>query len=333
MFYISSRGSSGNEWLAKVLSKHPKIVCFRATRSFPPVSAHRASPNEDSGIPQISADKFIEGLLECSRATHNEKIFGSIHGYHGIVAKEACEKRGGIFSFTIRHPVSRIHSVFIYYLYYYYYQKYNTGIGNSDIHNHVCSLLSKGSGLMKSAEIFESKKPEAIEQILYNPGKKMAKNILPDTIVDALIKTRSSLEALKKRVSRSRHNPAIVPDEVTYASNLFTTVAESFFSLEYQLYDGCPLDYGIKMEEMVKSKEYFKSHLWKRVAPQLRITDSYLESVFSEGRFNVHRDAPLSPEEIWKTWPSGMKECFLYYFEKYNISKICKDWDYDVSFM
>ena len=329
MFYISSRGSSANEWLAKVLSKHPKIVCFRSTRSFPPVTPG----TRDSAIYQLSADKFMEGLLECSRATYNEKIFGSIHGYHGIVAKEPCEKRGGIFSFIIRHPVSRIHSVFIYYLYYDYYQKYNIGIANSDVHNHVCSVLSKGAGPMNFTEIFESYKPGIIEQVLYNPGKKMAKNILPDSFVDTLIKIRTNLTGWKWKIIRARSNPSIVPDEVIHASNLFVNMLESFFSLEAQLYDGCPLEYGIKMEEMVKSTEYFKSHLWERVAPQLSLTDSYLESVFSESRFNVHRDVPLSPEEIWKAWPNGMKRCFLYYFEKYNISKICKDWDYDMSFM
>jgi hypothetical protein len=53
-------------------------------------------------VPQISADKFMDGLLECSKATLNEKVFGSVHGYHGIVAKEPCEKRGGLFSFITR---------------------------------------------------------------------------------------------------------------------------------------------------------------------------------------------------------------------------------------
>ena len=122
MFYFSSRGSSATVWLAKMLSHHPQVVCFSATRSFPPVDPHEAYPNDIKGtVPEISADMFMEGLLECSKSILNEKVFGSVHGYHGVVAKEPCEKRGGIFSYITRHPVSRIHSVFIYYLYHNYY--------------------------------------------------------------------------------------------------------------------------------------------------------------------------------------------------------------------
>jgi len=335
MFYISSRGSTATTWLAKVLSKHPAIVCFRAARAFPPVVPGEFTPNGRSRILDIPVDEFMEGLVECSLATLNEKVFGSIHGYHGIVAKEPCERRGGLFSYITRHPVSRIHSVFIYNLYFNYYQKYNIRISNTAVHNRSCSVFSKDSGLRKLTDSFESLKPRKIEQSLYSPGKKMAKNILPDRIVDVLIKTRASLQVLKRRAFAARHHrsPSIAPDEVSFASNLFVRVTESFFFLEDQLYNGCPLEYGIRMEEMVKSKEYFKNHLWKRVAPQVSITDSYLESIFSEPRFNVHRAVPLSPEQIWKTWPIGIKRVFLHYFEKYNISAVCKDFDYDISFM
>ena len=87
------------------------------------------------------------------------------------------------------------------------------------------------------------------------------------------------------------------------------------------------------MEEMVKSREYFNNHLRERVAPQLTFTDNYLQSVFSEQKINVHRDMPLSPIEIWKSWPNGMKEVFLHYFESYDILPICKAFDYEVSFL
>ena len=331
MFYISSRGSTATTWLAKILSKHPKIVCFRSTLSFPPVEPPRASPACDSGIPQISAARFMKGLLECSRATLNEKVFGSIHGYHGIAAKKECEKAGGIFSFMTRHPVTRIHSIFIYYLYNDYYKKYNKGITNSDVHDHVCSVLSKDSDLMKYAELYKPHKSSIISQIMYRPVRKMAKNIVPDSLVDSLNDLTMTFKGWKN--SRAQSKASIAPDERDYASKQFVGSLENIFGLEAEVYSECPLRYGIKMEEMVKSKAYFKNHLWQRVAPQISITDSYLESVFSESRFNVHRDVPLSPEEIWKTWPSGMKRVFLYYFEKYNVSEMCKDFGYDISFI
>jgi hypothetical protein len=329
MFYISCRGSSATTWLAKVLSSHPKIVCFRSTRSFPPVTPDRSFPSVASGIPQMSADRFLEGLLECERATLDEKVFGSTHGYHGIVAKEPCEKKGGIFSYITRHPVSRVHSAFIQYLYLHYYQRYNIEMTNSDIHDHVCSALLRNSDLMKYTELYQPHEPGIIKQGLIRPAKKMAKNILPDSVVNTLIKRKMIFSELKRFLPQSKLS--IAPDERVHASNLFVKLIYSFFNWESELYPVCPLNYGIKMEEMVKSKEYFKSHVLQRVAPQLPINDSSFR--VSKKRVNVHRDMPLSPEEIWKTWPNGMKRVFLYYFEKYNVSTICKDFDYDISFI
>ena len=124
MFYISSRGSSANTWLAKIISKHPKIVCFRSSRSFPPVNPGVKKLGNKYKLDEVPPDFFIEGLLECERATENQKIFGSIHGYHGILAKKACEDNGGVFAYVTRHPIDRMHSALIYYLDNYFYLLY-----------------------------------------------------------------------------------------------------------------------------------------------------------------------------------------------------------------
>ena len=64
-------------------------------------------------IKEISAEKYIQSLLLCNKSVHGEKIFGSIHGYHGLLPKEPCERLNGIFSYIARNPISRVHSVFI----------------------------------------------------------------------------------------------------------------------------------------------------------------------------------------------------------------------------
>ena len=87
------------------------------------------------------------------------------------------------------------------------------------------------------------------------------------------------------------------------------------------------------MEEMVKSSEYFNNHLRNRVDPGLLFLNHYLESIFSEPRFNIHRKKPLSPFQIWQSWPNEMKDVFLKYYESFEISKICKAFDYDISFL
>ena len=110
MFYISCRGSGATHWIAKQLSKHKKIVCFHSSRSFPPMAPGDAINSDNSWVrEELPVNQFIESLELCSKATHGEKIFGSIHGYHGITAKAPCEKRNGIFRYIIRNPLEEEH--------------------------------------------------------------------------------------------------------------------------------------------------------------------------------------------------------------------------------
>ncbi len=327
IFYISSRGSSACEWLAKMLSRHPQIVCFRSTRSLPPYGP-------GVGHPEISADDFMEGLMECVRATHGEKIFGSVHGYHGSMAKEPCEKRGGRFSYIIRHPISRVHSAYIFYLDQGYYKKFAIAVENKNIHDRVCSNLLANSDLRKYTEAFG---PEINRESCSGPRnriRKFAKKVLPKSVIKNLAALKSGfsqkgryLSVLKAGLSQE------VPNEKEYAALQFVALANEFLRCDHELFESCSSTCGIKMEEMVKNREYFRNHLCRLVAPGLEISDAYLGSVFNESRFNVHRDKVLSPQEIWKSWPAGMKDAFMKYFEFYNVSAICKAFDYDISFL
>ena len=74
MFYISSQGHSATGWLAKVLSMHPKIVCWHGTRSIPPFG---------SGENDITGPEFVKGLSQCQKGCFNEKVFGECQGYYG----------------------------------------------------------------------------------------------------------------------------------------------------------------------------------------------------------------------------------------------------------
>ena len=81
MFYISSRGHSATGWLAKQISKHNKVVCWHGTRSIPP---------SDPGVNDLSPSDFIKGLkiLEDQR---DERIYGAVHGFHGVSIKNEIE--------------------------------------------------------------------------------------------------------------------------------------------------------------------------------------------------------------------------------------------------
>ena len=106
MFYISSRGHSATTWVAKQLSKHNKVVCWHGTRSIPPT---------DLGINDISPKDFVEGLKILEKQK-DEKIYGAVHGFHGVEIKNAIEKEGGKFAGIFRDPISKISSFYYAYL-------------------------------------------------------------------------------------------------------------------------------------------------------------------------------------------------------------------------
>ena len=106
MFYISSRGHSATGWLAKQISKHNKVVCWHGTRSIPP---------SDPGINDLSPKDFVKGLKILERQ-RDERIYGAVHGFHGVKIKKEIEEEGGKFAGIFRDPVSKISSFFYAYL-------------------------------------------------------------------------------------------------------------------------------------------------------------------------------------------------------------------------
>ena len=95
MFYIVSRGSTATHWVAKNLSKHQDIVCFFASRSFPPLEPGKAYPsNKETWVQEpLDASKYLDSLIMCENATHGSKVFGSIHGYHNLEMKNLVEQK------------------------------------------------------------------------------------------------------------------------------------------------------------------------------------------------------------------------------------------------
>lgn len=104
MFYISTFGGSASSWLALSLSLHPEVVCFHGSKSWPP-----APPGT---VPDLDPVSFAAGLRHMFGTCRGMKVFGAIHGFNGLEAKEAIEAEGGAFTALIRHPIMRIDSLF-----------------------------------------------------------------------------------------------------------------------------------------------------------------------------------------------------------------------------
>lgn len=103
-FYISSLGGTATAWLSASISAQPHLVCFHGTRSIPP------GIRWDNFKP-LSAKDFVKSLAICGHSTRNKKVFGAIHGFHGVALKDEIEKVGGRFAAVTRHPFDRIKSL------------------------------------------------------------------------------------------------------------------------------------------------------------------------------------------------------------------------------
>ena len=81
----------------------------------------------------------------------------------------------------------------------------------------------------------------------------------------------------------------VIFDEFARLCNDFMSIFDS------QLYNGCDLDNGIKMEELIKSKVYFRDKLVKRIIDDENISDEYLNLVYSlrKDKIGIHRKDPI----------------------------------------
>lgn len=317
MFYISSRGSSATWWLAKVLSKHPKIVCFGSTRSLPPIDPGKAFPSQKSWINTIDPKKFIQGLKICEEATKKQKIFGSTHGYHGLDIKEACEKNNAKFLYIVRHPLEKIHSAFITTAYNNFIKNNDDyKISNEDTHKFTCDKIKD----LNLERLLPIKK-----EVKKNDLKNFAKEYFP-----LIYKKLKNIKDLKYNESKKVLKNKKIE---TLLSECFVNTIISFFFYEELLIKNCKMEDGIKMENMVSSKEYFFDKVLKKIIPDEKKDDNYLESIIGTTRVNIHRKKPLSGYEIWSTWPDNMKEIFLHLFNKHEIGKMCKNFEYDIEYL
>ena len=328
MFYISSIGSSATNWLSKSLSMHKDIVCFWPSRSFPPIWPGHTFPNKKTWVKDISADQYIESLVLCEKATHGKKIFGSVHGYHGIKAKKSCEDFNGNFSYIIRDPLIRVHSCFIHGCEQnIYFEKEE--VKNEDIHKRTCEVLEN-----LNLKMYVEKKEKQIskDRNLLNIQQKInhsIKYVLEKNNFNFIKKLRNNLKLEKTKIE----NEDIKLNEKSFLADYFVNVCEEFLSHDEILFNGCSKHQALKMEEMTSSKTYYKDTVSKLIDPNLDFDEKYCDQVFKSDRHWIHRKNPLNALEIWNSWPQNMKDVFLFYFNKYEIKKICDCFDYKTNFL
>ena len=324
MFYIVSRGSTATHWLAKNLSKHKDLVCFYSSRSFPPVTPGEGYPtNRKTWVKDnLEASKYLDSLLMCEKATHNSKLFGSIHGYHTLEIKDLVEKRGGVFKYMVRNPLELVHSAFIIYCHR-YFASINKKISNEDVHDYVCEKL-------------KNEKLKEINFTINTPKQHFLRNYLSEENFLSLKKTKNFL--LNKY-------HLIKPQKKTYwgyekdrgnenenVLHLFSRISRDFLSLQNSYFTNWGIEKAIKMESIFDDKNYYKNLLLELTMGR-NVSNEYIDEIFSSinERVNVHREKPIQNNKIIESLPDCMKEIFLFYFKKFEIIKLCETFNYEVN--
>lgn len=322
MFYISSRGSSATTWVAKILNMHRAIVCFNSARAFPPVPPGKTYPSHE-WVKEISPKKFIDSLIICEKSCRGEKVFGSIHGYHSVLTRQYCLSRSGKFFYITRDPLERIHSCWILNLNSLIYKK----MKNEEIFDHTINILTEYS---ISNSKYTVKKTFSIlhffKKIIYKIFIK--KNIF---LYELLKNFR-----IKKKVNKINSLKIGKSEEQLFLTNHFNSLCNDFFSKENELFNNCDNNVeGLKMEDLVSSKEYFLKKLLNQIYNDENINNKFLDKINFPNikRVNFHRKVPLKSEQIWKVLPDCLKELYILNFKKYKMENICNYFKYDVSYL
>ena len=323
MFYIVSRGSTATHWLAKNLSKHKDLVCFYSSRSFPPVEPGKGYPgNRDTWIKDdLEASKFIESLKRCEEATHNSKIFGSIHGYHTLDMKKIVEEKNGTFKYMVRSPLEMVHSAFIIYCYR-YLNSINIKIANEDVHDYVCENLKNLKLKDRHFKVPGSPKPHFLKNFIGEENfllLKKTKNFFKDKY--NLIKPKKKLYwGYEKDLGDINEN----------ILNLFSGVSRDFLNLQNLYFSKWGIEKALVMDKIFSDKNYFRN-LILDLAPNSNVSDEYLNEIYSSInlRVNVHRKKPMKNQEILESLPNCMREIFQYYFETFRIQRLCDAFEFN----
>lgn len=294
MFYISSRGHSATSWLANQISKHQKVVCWHGTRSIPPNSL---------GINDLSPKNFVKGLNTLEQQS-DKRIYGAVHGFHGISIKNEIEEEGGKFAGIFRDPVSKISSFFHAYL----WSRLSNGILPEDYKGPTEELYKK---------ISNEKIVQRFELLKIKTQKK--KNII-DKISDYLkyknqqIKHYKSLkQKIKPKVSEKM---IISQDNSKILSELFFNICQQTFKYDFEIFKNCTSDQIIMMEKMVSDKDYYKNSVWNYLIPELK-NDAELNNF--EDKIRVHNpNKTLASKQKFEQFPSSFQKILTWFFSQQN---------------
>ena len=336
MFYISSQGHSATGWLAKVLSMHPKIVCWHGTRSIPPFPA---------GVKDMYVEDFINGLMQCEKASMEEKIFGACHGFYGIKAKDCVERKSGTFLAILRHPVMRVNSIFYPNavriiendegkmtdngLIYDFLIEAETTLNRLfiDVVNEKTIRREKRKHLRTTKKRFKNKLKKYGYLKSYNQIKA---NVKTNSIYRLIMKNN---DEFVNKLSNLNKKKSIKPNKYEYFKDLcksFIGACARTFNTDSVVYNACAYNQIVKMEDMTVSPAYFNEAILQSVLKE-SADEEYLARVFLvKDHVNIHSRIKLKPLEIYSKWPKAFQNYFDEKLENSSAKRMYKYFDYDI---
>ena len=293
MFYISSRGHSGTVWLAKQISKHPKVVCWHGTRSIPP-----AAP----GINDLSPKDFVKGLKILEKQK-DERIYGAVHGFHGTTIKSEIEKEGGKFAGIFRDPVSKISSFFYAYL----WSRLSQGVLPEDYKGPTKELFNKtpNDKMIEQFEILKKKLKGKNRNIF---------NLIP-YFAKVYIKNKKKNKISNKKIDAKELEAVILSkDNSKILTDLFFHICRQTFIYDYEIFKNCNANQMITMEKMVSDKTYYINNVWNYLIPELK--DKAEVKDFEEKLKGHNPNINLNANQKFEQLPISFQKILTWFFSK-----------------
>jgi hypothetical protein len=270
MFYILTCGSTGSVWVARALSRHPDIVCFHGIKTLP------HAPGNDPSTSQ--ARQFVAELAHLYRMCHGDKVFGSIHGF--AVNEILPEIAGveGAFAAMIRHPVTRLDSLF------HREAQYMGPLRPDDIYRSI------GENQECPEDIPGGKRAgqAALSDYARKFGELCNSVMTEDTFILGQMERRDVFQYERLVLDRE------------YFRTCFERLAE-----------GC-------RHAIANSGAMRLDATWEGFpsAVRLECTPAYLDAVFAMGTANRKRSGTRSIEDILAIWPNLFKAIFVQHLER-----------------
>ncbi len=321
MFYISTQGHSASGWLARSFNFHPKIICWHGSKSIPPYNSIEKSEYI------LNPKEFAKGLIECEKNTNYEKLFGAIHGFHGVSIKKEIEKNNGKFFAIFRHPYNKINSIFSAY---YPHNLSNGSIPTDKIRIDYTDFFSKYSKQLNLlCKNFHKKKNDKkkIKKFL----KRMNFYKEAKLINKVIIKYKNKFNYKTINHQNSIKNINLYPEskQVEIAFETFLHSCIRTFETDLELIKNCNYNQIIKMEDFTTSKDKFKI-IFKKVTG-LVISSKNLKIIFNNkdhiNKHSVNKDY----NKVYESWPEGFKNIIDQYLKNKKLREFYKKLNYNLN--